>query len=82
MFVATFLSLVGVVSLFYPDKPSSPKAYEDGLEKELGGPNALPVSDVPLPSLQSPMWRICVTIGIDLLTLNFSQARKAGEDKW
>lgn len=42
-FVAAFLGLVGVVSLNYPDKPSVPKAYVDGLEKELGGPNALPV---------------------------------------
>lgn len=42
-FVVAFLGLVGVVSLNYPDKPSAPKAYVDGLEKELGGPNALPV---------------------------------------
>ncbi|OOQ87562.1 NADH:ubiquinone oxidoreductase kD subunit [Penicillium brasilianum] len=41
-FVVTFLGLCGVVSLYYPDKPSVPKAYVDGLEKELGGPNALP----------------------------------------
>lgn len=47
IFVATFLSLVGVVSLYYPDKPSVPKTYEDGLEKELGGPNAVPVSILP-----------------------------------
>ncbi|KAJ5389273.1 uncharacterized protein N7496_000341 [Penicillium cataractarum] len=42
VFVAAFLSLCGVVSLYYPDKPSVPKAYVDGLEKELGGPNAVP----------------------------------------
>lgn len=42
-FVVAFLGLVGVVSLNYPDKPSAPKTYVDGLEKELGGPNALPV---------------------------------------
>ncbi|CAL5869322.1 uncharacterized protein PFLUO_LOCUS3551 [Penicillium psychrofluorescens] len=42
VFVATFLSLCGVVSLYYPDRPSAPKTYEGGLEKELGGPNALP----------------------------------------
>ncbi|KAJ5580153.1 uncharacterized protein N7459_006138 [Penicillium hispanicum] len=42
VFVATFLSLCGVVSLYYPDKPSVPKTYEGGLEKELGGPNAVP----------------------------------------
>ncbi|KAJ5481018.1 hypothetical protein N7539_006912 [Penicillium diatomitis] len=42
VFVATFLTLCGVVSLYYPDKPSAPKVYVDGLEKELGGPNAVP----------------------------------------
>ncbi|CAG7948559.1 unnamed protein product [Penicillium olsonii] len=41
-FVVAFLGLVGVVSMNYPDKPSVPKTYVDGLEKELGGPNALP----------------------------------------
>ncbi|CAI7638856.1 unnamed protein product [Penicillium glandicola] len=41
-FVVAFLGLVGIVSLNYPDKPSAPKTYVDGLEKELGGPNALP----------------------------------------
>ncbi|KAJ5121160.1 NADH:ubiquinone oxidoreductase ASHI subunit [Penicillium bovifimosum] len=41
-FVVAFLGLVGIVSLNYPDKPSVPKTYVDGLEKELGGPNALP----------------------------------------
>lgn len=42
-FVVTFLGLCGVVSMFYPDKPSVPKTYPDGLEKELGGPGAAPV---------------------------------------
>ncbi|KAL4917071.1 hypothetical protein BDW62DRAFT_184505 [Aspergillus aurantiobrunneus] len=41
-FVVTFLGFCGVVSLFYPDKPSAPRTYPDGLENELGGPNALP----------------------------------------
>ncbi|KAL5339278.1 hypothetical protein BJX70DRAFT_364365 [Aspergillus crustosus] len=41
-FVATFLGFCGVVSFFYPDKPSLPRTFPDGLEKELGGPNALP----------------------------------------
>ncbi|KAJ5144737.1 hypothetical protein N7448_002129 [Penicillium atrosanguineum] len=41
-FVVTFLGLCGVVSMFYPDRPSAPKTYVDGLEKELGGANALP----------------------------------------
>ena len=54
VFVATFLGLCGVVSLYYPDKPSVPKTYESGLEKELGGPNAVPV--------RSPT----VCIGIDV----------------
>ncbi|KAJ5707993.1 hypothetical protein N7488_007794 [Penicillium malachiteum] len=42
IWVAAFLSVCGVVSLYYPDKPSVPKVYVDGLEKELGGPNAVP----------------------------------------
>lgn len=41
VFVATFLGFCGVVSYYYPDKPSVPKAYPEGLEKELGGPNAV-----------------------------------------
>ncbi|GES57804.1 NADH:ubiquinone oxidoreductase kD subunit [Aspergillus terreus] len=41
-FVVTFLGLCGVVSLYYPDKPSAPKTYPDGLEKELGGAHAVP----------------------------------------
>ncbi|KAJ5631739.1 uncharacterized protein N7484_011839 [Penicillium longicatenatum] len=41
-FVVAFLGVCGVVSLYYPDKPSVPKTYVDGLEKELGGPNASP----------------------------------------
>ncbi|BCS23313.1 uncharacterized protein APUU_31538S [Aspergillus puulaauensis] len=40
-FVAAFLGLCGVVSLFYPDRPSAPKTYPDGLETELGGRNAV-----------------------------------------
>lgn len=28
----------------YPDRVSAPKEYEDGLERELGGPNAVRVS--------------------------------------
>ncbi|KAE8351553.1 hypothetical protein BDV28DRAFT_158641 [Aspergillus coremiiformis] len=41
MFVATFLGFCGVVSFYYPDKPSVPRTYPEGLEKELGGPNAV-----------------------------------------
>ena len=43
-FVAAVFGLSGVVSLFYSDKPSVPRTFPDGLEKELGGPGALPVS--------------------------------------
>ena len=43
-FVTTFAGLCGVVSLYYPDKPSAPRTFPGGLETELGGPNALPVS--------------------------------------
>lgn len=53
VFVATFLGLCGVVSLYYPDKPSVPKTYPDGLEKELGGPNAVPVRSA-IPPLMLP----------------------------
>ncbi|KAF2139926.1 uncharacterized protein K452DRAFT_299902 [Aplosporella prunicola CBS 121167] len=40
-FVATVLGFSAVVSHMYPDKASVPKTYPDGLEAELGGPNAL-----------------------------------------
>ncbi|KAF2189315.1 hypothetical protein K469DRAFT_701949 [Zopfia rhizophila CBS 207.26] len=40
-FVASVFGLCGVVGLYYPDKISVPKTYEDGLEKELGGPRAV-----------------------------------------
>jgi hypothetical protein len=43
-FVVTFLGFCGVVSFFYPDKPSVPRTFPDGLDKELGGSNALLVS--------------------------------------
>lgn len=45
-FVATVLGLCGVMKLYYPDKISVPKSYEDGLEAELGGPRAVRVSVV------------------------------------
>ncbi|KAK4541887.1 hypothetical protein LTR36_007251 [Oleoguttula mirabilis] len=42
--IGTFAATVGVlcaaVSRFYPDKPSAPRTFPDGLEKELGGPRA------------------------------------------
>lgn len=43
-FVAAVLGLSGVVSLMYPDRPTIPRTFPDGMEKELGGPGALTVS--------------------------------------
>ena len=45
-FITTFLGFVGIVSVYYPDRPSVARTFPDGLETELGGPGALPVSDV------------------------------------
>ncbi len=42
--MAAVFGLCGIVSMTYPDKPSAPREFEGGLEKELGGPNALRVS--------------------------------------
>ncbi|KAF1988605.1 hypothetical protein K402DRAFT_391826 [Aulographum hederae CBS 113979] len=39
-FLAAFAGLCGAVSVIYEDKPSVPKVYEGGLERELGGPKA------------------------------------------
>lgn len=44
-FVATTLGLCGVIYQFYPDKPSAPRTFADGLDNELGGSSALLVSD-------------------------------------
>jgi len=48
-FVATFLSVVGVVYMYYPDRPAVPKRYPGGLDRELGGPTAVlvPSEDDP-----------------------------------
>ena len=43
-FVACFLGFTGVVYMFYPDRPSVPRTFPDGLDIELGGKGALPVS--------------------------------------
>ncbi|KAE8548533.1 hypothetical protein EYB25_008911 [Talaromyces marneffei] len=40
-FVVGILGLCGLVSLYYPDKPSAPRTFSNGLEKELGGPGAV-----------------------------------------
>ncbi|CAK7238641.1 MAG: hypothetical protein STHCBS139747_000059 [Sporothrix thermara] len=40
-FIATFLSVCYIVKLTYPDRVTVPREFEDGLEKELGGPGAV-----------------------------------------
>lgn len=44
-FIATFLSVCYVVKATYPDRPSFPREFEDGLERELGGAGATRVSE-------------------------------------
>ncbi|KAH9902342.1 hypothetical protein F4778DRAFT_737278 [Xylariomycetidae sp. FL2044] len=41
IFVATTVGLCWVVGRLYPDKPSYPREFEGGLERELGGAGAL-----------------------------------------
>ncbi|KAK4693599.1 NADH dehydrogenase (ubiquinone) 1 beta subcomplex subunit 8, partial [Lecanoromycetidae sp. Uapishka_2] len=43
-FVATFMGLVGVVSMYYPDRPTVDRGFEGGLDRELGGEGAVLVS--------------------------------------
>ena len=43
-FISTGLGLSLVASIYYPDKPSAPTEYEDGLEAELGGNGSVRVS--------------------------------------
>jgi NADH dehydrogenase (ubiquinone) 1 beta subcomplex subunit 8 len=45
-FIAAVVGLCVATSFVYPDKISVPKTYEDGLEAELGGKKAFPVSVV------------------------------------
>jgi NADH dehydrogenase (ubiquinone) 1 beta subcomplex subunit 8 len=45
-FVAVVFGLCGIVAMTYPDKPSAPREFEGGLERELGGPNAVRVSGI------------------------------------
>ncbi|KZF22109.1 NADH:ubiquinone oxidoreductase subunit [Xylona heveae TC161] len=40
-FIAATVGLCGVVYKYYPDKPATPRTFPNGLEVELGGPNAL-----------------------------------------
>lgn len=42
-FIATTFAFMGVVYQFYPDKASTPREFEGGLERELGGPTAIRV---------------------------------------
>lgn len=44
------LSLCGVVAMTYPDTPAAPREFEGGLERELGGPNAVRVSIFSSPN--------------------------------
>ncbi|KAH8602779.1 hypothetical protein B0O99DRAFT_604282 [Bisporella sp. PMI_857] len=39
-FILATLALCGVVAITYPDRPSAPREFESGLERELGGPLA------------------------------------------
>ncbi|EON67091.1 NADH dehydrogenase (ubiquinone) 1 beta subcomplex 8 [Coniosporium apollinis CBS 100218] len=43
-FVASVLGLCAIVLPYYPDKPAVPRAFPGGLDRELGGGNALLVS--------------------------------------
>lgn len=43
-FVTSVLGLCAVVGMTYPDKPSAPRTFPGGLDKELGGEGAVPVS--------------------------------------
>ncbi|PVH85857.1 hypothetical protein DL98DRAFT_483000 [Cadophora sp. DSE1049] len=40
-FIAAVFGLCTVVGMSYPDKQSAPREFEGGLERELGGPNAV-----------------------------------------
>ena len=48
IFVATFLGLVGVVRISYPDMPAVKRGYEGGLDRELGGRDTVIVSKTSL----------------------------------
>lgn len=44
-FISIVVGLYYAVALTAPPKPSLPKEYEGGLERELGGPGAVRVSE-------------------------------------
>lgn len=46
-FVVSVFGLMGVVRMYYPDKPSVPRTFPGGLQRELGGPGAVSVSQAP-----------------------------------
>ncbi|KAG6045920.1 hypothetical protein E4U39_001808 [Claviceps sp. Clav50 group G5] len=43
IFFSSIVGIYGAASLFYPDRPSYPREFEGGLERELGGPGAVRV---------------------------------------
>lgn len=43
-FIVAFVGVCWVVGQVYPDKPSFPREFEGGLERELGGAGAVRVS--------------------------------------
>lgn len=47
-FIATTLGLCGVVSMYYPDRPSVPRTFPGGLDRELGGEGAVWVRVEPV----------------------------------
>lgn len=57
-FIACVLGLTFVVKLTYPDRPSAPKEYPDGLEAELGGPGAVRVGTGPIWNMQDANYLI------------------------
>lgn len=48
-FIAVFLSVTGVVYLNYPDMVAYPREFENGLQRELGGPGAVRVGVIRGP---------------------------------
>ena len=51
-FVALSLGFIGGLYPFYPDTPSAPRTFPEGLEAELGGKGAM------LVGLQGRIWLI------------------------
>ena len=52
-FIASVFVLMGVVRQYYPDKASVPRTFPGGLDRELGGAGAVPVSlDLHVPKVE------------------------------